>query len=80
MESKGRRAVRSSYDAGMETEQQQQQQQMWLSAYCATLSTLMAPGRSESKDMFRECVVVANRAVDAFNEKWHKPVAAVAKP
>jgi hypothetical protein len=51
----------------------EQQKQMWLTAYCAALNRLMAPGKSESKDMFRECIVCANRAVEAFNEKWGRP-------
>ncbi len=54
----------------METEQQKR---MWLTAYCAALNRLMAPGKSESKDMFRECGVCADRAVEAFNCKWDKP-------
>ncbi len=56
----------------METEQHKQ---VWLAAYCATLSQLMAPGKSDSKDMFRECGVCANRAVEAFKDKWERPVA-----
>ena len=53
-----------------------QHKEVWIAAYCATLSRLMGPGKSESKDMFRECGVCANRAVEAFKDKWERPVVA----